>query len=221
MEYWDKQKVLKSLKITDKHLQRMREQGAPAPVKFKGYDIKALCEWIVSKPQKRTDRTKVREYAQKILNRLLKNKPARSSDPDPSDSDEKVDKGRRAKIEPGLLPALERARQAEVDAYKSHMDFLKKSGIVNANLLSTWQSTLDILRNCERDFTKVLEARRELVSMKEVRDFLEPMIEQTRAILLNLAAKLAPGLEGMPWPDIEKKLDQEIRDAISKLTNFS
>ena len=220
MEFWNKEKILKEFKISNAYLNKLRLEGLPKPVRSKGFEIKSFCEWIVARPQKRKDRTKIREIAQKILIKLL-SKQEKNTGPEKTKESAQKQSRTRAKIEPGLLQALERARQAEVDAYKAHIDFLRKSGIVNASLLGTWQSTLDILRNCEKDFTKVLESRRELVQMKEVVDFFEPMIEQTKAILLNLAAKVAPGLEGMPWQDIEKKLDQEIRHALSKLTNFS
>lgn len=218
MNYWKKAKVLEALKITDKHLKNMKEMGAPSPIPVKGYDIKSLCEWIVARPMKRTDRTKIREYAQKVLNKLIGKQEVKVQ------TEEKVKKEKQKvqkDLQPGLIAALERAREAEVSAYKAHQDFMKKSGILSAACLDTWQKTLDILRKCETDFTKVLQRRRELVEMKEVQQFLEVMIEQTKSILLNLPAKLAPLLECLPWPEIEKKLDQEIRDAISKLTNIS
>jgi len=216
-EFWDKQKVLKSLKITDKHLKRMREQGAPSPLPFKGYDIKALCEWIVAKPMKRSDRTQVRQFAQKVLTKFSKQSPTQ----EPA---EEVKTSRsvtgRANFETGLVAALDRARSAEVAAYKAHLDFVKKSGIVSAACLDTWQKALDILRKCEKDFGEVLERRRELVEMKQVQDWLESHIEQIKTILLNLPAKVAPEFESLPWPEIQKRLTQEIRDAISKLGQF-
>lgn len=225
MEFWEKKKVLTTLKITEKHLRRMREQGAPAFVPFKGYDMVALCQWIISRPMKRADRTKIREYAQKVLKKIEGKSSEKHQEPELQTQAEKPARSSKVSIKTetdvGLLPALERARSAELAAYNAHQDFVKKSGIVSASHLDAWQKTLDILRKCEKDFAEVLERRRELVEMKEVQQFFEIMIEQTKSILLNLPAKLAPILECLPWAEIEKKLDQEIRDAITKLSNIS
>lgn len=225
VEFWTKDEVLKNLKITDKHLKRMREQGAPSPMRYKGYKIEDLCQWIVARPKKRTDRTKVREFAERALNKFLsKSKKENNKTPDAEES-QATGKGKSEKVktvwDTGLIPALDRARNAELDAYKLHHKHVQEKGFVNASYLDAWQKTLDILRKCEKDFSEVLERRREVVEMKEVQQFLEIRIEQTKSILLNIPSKLSPVLESLTWVEIEKKLDQEIRDAISKLTNFS
>lgn len=216
-----KEDVLKTLKITEKHLKRMREQGAPSPTRYKGYNLEELCQWIISRPIKRTDRTKVREFAERALKKIQGK--SRSKVVEESDDEVKKPeiKSHSDNSKTGLLPALERARNAELDAYKLHQKHVKEKDFVNASYLDAWQKTLDILRKCEKDFSEVLERRREVVEMKEVQQFLEVKIEQTKAILLNIAPKLAPVLESLTWVEIEKRLDQEIRDAIGKLTNFS
>ncbi len=225
VEFWTKDEVLKNLKITDKHLKRMREQGAPSPIRYKGYRIEDLCQWIIAKPKKRSDRTKVREYAERAFKKIQGKSQAKKLDaPDDEIKPSKKEPGAGKSsitLDTGLLPALDRARHAELDAYKLHQKHVKDKDFVNASYLDAWQKTLDILRKCEKDFSEVLERRREVVEMKEVQQFLEVKIEQTKAILLNMPSKLAPVLESLTWVEIEKRLDQEIRDAISKLTNFS
>lgn len=223
-EFWTKDEVLKNLKITDKHLKRMREQGAPSPLRYKGYNIEELCSWIVARPKKRTDRTMVREYAEKTLKKIQAKTPAKTTEetfenkkPEKKSRSESATTGQ----DTGLLPALDRVRNAELDAYKAHQKHIRERNFVNASYLDAWQKTLEILRRCEKDFSEVLERRRDTVEMKEVQQFLETMIEQTKAILLNLPSKLAPVLESLTWMEIEKKLDQEIRDALSKITNFN
>lgn len=225
IEFWTKDEVLKNLKITDKHLKRMREQGAPSPIRYKGYKIEDLCQWIVSRPKKRTDRTKVREYAERALKKFQGKSKTESNKTSDADESQPAQKSKSEKQSTawgtGLIPALERVRNAELDAYKAHQKHVKEKDFVNASHLDAWQKTLDILRKCEKDFSEVLERRREVVEMKEVQQYLETMIERTKSILLNLPAKLAPVLESLTWVEIEKKLDQEIRDAINKLSNFS
>jgi hypothetical protein len=46
------------------------------------------------------------------------------------------------------------------------------------------------------------------------------MIENVKSVLLNLPAKVAPGLEGLPWHEIQSRLDQEIRDILEGLYNY-
>jgi hypothetical protein len=44
-------------------------------------------------------------------------------------------------------------------------------------------------------------------------------ITATKSTLLNLPGKLAPQLENQPWPKIQKKLEEEIRFALDKLSS--
>ncbi len=218
MEYWKKEQVLKELKITERQLKRFRDSGAVAFVKFKGYDIEQLCSWIVSKPKNRKDRSKARENAEKILSKFFKKNPAAYSPEAPAKA---IAKSRTANIRkdlhPGLLAALERARTAEVELYKLHADYLKERGNFNAGFFDGWQKSIDNLRKCEGDVVKILREQNELIQLKTVQDWLESKLEQLKIILLNLPSKLAPILESLTWQEIQKRLEQEIRDAIEKI----
>lgn len=223
MKYLKADKLLQALQISQKHLKTLLEMGAPKAIPFKGYPAEEFLRWIVARPQQRADRTKIRERAQQILVELIDRKKEKQPDkPAKSKSEKQPEppKKKKADLTPGLSAALDRARLAEVDAYQAHHESMQKTGIISAGSLDAWQKTLDILRKCETDFTKVLERRRELVEIKQVQDWLQHHIEQIKAILLNLPAKLAPSLESLPWHEIQKRLDQEMRDAISKLSEF-
>ena len=221
--YWQKNTVLQRFGIKESTLKKLVSLGAPQAIPFKGYPIEELCRWIVARPQQKSDKTKTRERAQAFLYELIDRKKEKQPGNPAKSKNEKspaAPRKKKADLTPGLSAALERARLAEVDAYEAHHESMQKTGIISAGSLDAWQKTLDILRKCETDFTKVLERRRELVEIKQVQDWLQHHIEQIKAILLNLPAKLAPSLESLPWHEIQKRLDQEVRDAISKLSEF-
>jgi hypothetical protein len=204
-KFWLKADITKELEVSQGLVDLWINEGAPKFVTGKGYPVEEFCRWLVSKPKTRKERTPFRDKAEKILNELcppVKKKKATKKAGEP---------------ESGLVAALERARQAEVDAYTAHIDHLRINNSINTNALDAWQKTLEILRRCENDFTKVLEMRKELISYKKVQSWLQPLVEQTKMQLLNLPSKLAPQLENLPWHEIQKKLEEEIRDAISKL----
>jgi hypothetical protein len=215
MQTYTKQQLCKLLEISPKRLEKLLEVGAPQGKKKNAYDMEAFCRWVIARPKSKTDKSRLQENAQRFLLGLKQTEekpaePATVKKPQMPATDKKV----------GLMPALERARAAELAAYDAHMKIFNEQGITSASALDAWQKTLDILRKCETDFTKVLERRRELIEIKKVQEWIEQKIELVKTIFLNVPAKLAPSLEGLPWHEIQKRLDQELRDAISKLRNI-
>lgn len=236
-EYWRRKDVCEILGITKASIKFFIEAGAPAEDKEKGgFPAIELCQFLVARPRKSRgpDKTDIRQRAQNYLMANGADVPPAGVRADakkvPEQNESAIEKkaGRPKKLraapcdlEPGMKRALERAREAEVMAYKIYADGLNKTGVISVAHLDAWQKTLNNLRSCETDFGKAMERQRELVETKEVQDWLEPMIQQTKTMLLNLPSKLAPSLEGLQWYDIQERLDKEIRDVIGKLANFS
>lgn len=238
--YWSRQDVMRLLGVKKSALKFYEDEGAPCYLDTKGgYPAKEYCQFIVSRPRKSNapDKTNIRELAQQYLMSIGVHPNADNPLPPSETTPNKKGRGRPKKdpntpsapkntkkidkLLPGMIAALERAREAEVVAYEMYNHALQVTGVISVNSLDAWQKTLDILRKCETDFNRVLERQRLLIEKKEVQDWLEPMIEQTKTMLLNLPAKLAPSLEGLPWHEIQQRLDQEVRDVITKLTTFS
>lgn len=216
MQTYTKKQLCQMLEITPKRLEKLLEVGAPQGKKKNAYDMEAFCRWVIARPKSKTDKSRLQENAQRYLLGL---KPAEEKQSKKAE----VKKPQTKEIDVkkvGLMPALERARAAELAAYDAHMKIFNEQGITSASALDAWQKTLDILRKCETDFTKVLERRRELIEIKKVQEWIEQKIELVKTIFLNVPAKLAPALEGLPWHEIQKRLDQELRDAIGKLRNI-
>ena len=215
MQAYTKQQLCKLLEISPKRLEKLLEVGAPQGKKKNAYDMEAFCRWVIARPKSKTDKSRLQENAQRFLLGL---KPTEENPAKPAAVKKLQIPATDKKV--GLMPALERARAAELAAYDAHMKIFNEQGITSASALDAWQKTLDILRKCETDFTKVLERRRELIEIKKVQEWIEQKIELIKTIFLNVPAKLAPALEGLPWHEIQKRLDQELRDAIGKLRNI-
>jgi len=215
MQTYTKQQLCKQLEISPKRLEKLLEAGAPQGKKKNAYDMEAFCRWVIARPKSKTDKSRLQENAQRFLFSL---NPAEAKEKKAVPGKKKISVPADKQV--GLMPALERARSAELAAYKAHIKIFDEQGITSSTALDAWQKTLDILRKCETDFTKVLERRRELIEIKRVQEWIEQRIELVKTIFLNIPAKLAPSLEGLPWHEIQKRLDQEVRDAISKLKNI-
>ena len=205
--YWSMKELLAYFDISEFTVRSWIAKGAPKRIPGAGYPVEAFCRWLVSSPNNgETPGQDFRQKAEAVIKQIC-----------PPKATLKGKAKNKKKLEVGLIAALERARQAEVDAYTAHMNYMTENDAINTNALDAWQKTLEILRRCENDFTKVLEMRKELVSLKKVQDWMHPLIEQTKMQLLNIPSKLAPQLENLPWHEIQKKIDEEIRSAISKL----
>lgn len=218
-EFLKKEDLMLLLKMTDTQLKKFVSQGCPKFVKFKGYPVKEFCEWIVQKPQLRADRSKVREMAAKFLAKQNKQKKTVDLQADQTTTQEQKAATKKVK-EVGIEAALKRIRNMEESAHKNIEDTFQKMGVMDANKIKVWKELLLALRECEAGFLKVLVERRELVKRKEVTDWLTGMIENTKTMLLNIPASLAPSLEGLPWPEIQKALEKELRNATESIRNF-
>lgn len=112
----------------------------------------------------------------------------------------------------GLEGGLARLRHAEKHSYTCWTE----SGTVTD--LKAWHNALDLLRRAEANLLEVLQKRRELIPAGEVKEFMGRQIEAAKAKLLDLPGQLSPGLEGLPWPDIQRQLEREIREALHGLS---
>jgi hypothetical protein len=120
----------------------------------------------------------------------------------------------------GLEAALERLRHAEQATFNKWQQSFN-AGMKEAPLFfKDWQTALDLLRKAEKNLTDHLTQRRDLLPALEVKTWLARKIEATKSTLLDMPGKVSPELEGMEWPEIQKRLTEEIRDALGKLQNL-
>lgn len=113
----------------------------------------------------------------------------------------------------GLDAALVRLRQSEALGYQKWMDE------PNPQTFRSYSQSMELLRKAEKNLLDLQKERRELLPKSEVKSWLFRQIISAKATLTNLPGKLAPQLEGMPWPQIQRKLEEEIQNALTKLSS--
>ncbi len=121
-------------------------------------------------------------------------------------------------MEPGLDPALSRLRQAEIMAYQRWANAVEDGNAPEAVFRSYGQA-VELLRKAEKNLLDLQRERRELLPKAEVKNWLFRQIISAKATLTNIPGKLAPQLEGLPWPMIQKLLQREIQSALAKLSS--
>ncbi|WP_031386502.1 hypothetical protein [Desulfonatronum thiodismutans] len=115
--------------------------------------------------------------------------------------------------EEGLDAALARLRWAEKATFAAFQEAR------DGKSLKAWSGALDLLRKLEGNVIEVLQSRRELLPASEVKTWLGRQIDAAKSSLLDLPGRLAPGLEGLPWPEMQKIMEREIREALRGLSN--
>lgn len=118
----------------------------------------------------------------------------------------------------GLDPALVRLRYVEHTAYTRLMAAME-SGTVPDAMFRSYGQSVELLRKAEKNLLDLQREQRELLPKSEVKTWLFQQIVNTKATLTNIPGKLAPQLEGLPWPKIQLALEKEIRHALSKLSS--
>ena len=213
-DYLTRPELERMLKITPQGLQIYIKTGAPKYEPGRGYPARAWCEWITGRPRsKRGFRTwDLCEALLAEMNRKVRRAPT-------AIAKKTKDAGPEGKTSPaGIEGALRRLRDAEVELHGRWAEAVEQKKPGTGNLFKDWQDSLDLLRRAEADLLKVLEAKKELVSLAEVSKWISRQIQTAVGRLLSLPPNIAPALEGMPWHAIQKKLDEEMRKAIAGLS---
>lgn len=224
------------LRTNTKNIKYDKQQG--------GYSLEEVCQAIVTRPYKRRDSTDLRRKALNILDEIKKNKdllenpdePAKNvtaqtaietkapeqteqpKQPKPlpekaSDTNKKQSQSKHLD-EFGLKGALYRVRLMEKLVYKEAKSKLTPEALDN------WSRLVGDLIKTEEKILKILRERKELVAVAAVNKWLASRLEYLKTTLLNIPAKVAPALDGMPWTVIQNKLNEEIRDSVEKIRNF-
>lgn len=122
-----------------------------------------------------------------------------------------------AGMEPGLDAALERLRAAEVSAFLEWKKGLEQ-GVPSNPVFRSYAQSIELLRKAERNLLDLQREQRILLPASEVKEWMVRQITASKSALLNVPGKLAPQLEGLPWPIIQQRLEDEINSALEKLS---
>lgn len=216
--YKPKAEVLETFGITAHQLTKFRSLGAPKAV-GRGtkarWPLLALARWILEEwPHKPQQDPEIRNRAAAVLRGH--EAPAAEPEPDVASDEQPIIPGEE---ELGLEGALTRLREAEQRTYQLWLKALYEGQPDQGNHFQTWRQAVDLLRKAEGNLLDVLQQRRDLLPADEVKLWMSRQIEVAKASLLDIPGKLAPSLENMPWSEIQKNLDQEIRHALKRLSD--
>jgi hypothetical protein len=113
----------------------------------------------------------------------------------------------------GLDSALVRLRQSEIIGYQNW------TNQPSPQTFKSYSQAVELLRKAEKSLLDLQKDRRELLAKDEVKTWMYRQIISAKSTLTNLPGKLAPQLEGQPWPKIQQRLEEEIQSALTKLSS--
>lgn len=123
-----------------------------------------------------------------------------------------------AGMEPGLHFALERLRAAEVAAFREWKACLD-GGTPSGPVFRSYAQSIELLRKAEKNLLDLQREQRILLPAAEVKEWMFRHIIASKTALLSIPGKLAPQLEGLSWPMIQRRLEDEINSALDKLSS--
>jgi len=119
-------------------------------------------------------------------------------------------------MDPGLDSALVRLRAAEVMAYQRWTKAVE-SGKAPEAVFKSYAQALELLRKAEKNLLDLQKERGDLVPQADAKEWMLRRVIAAKTGLLDLPGKMAPQLEGLPWPKIQRLLEKEIRHAVARL----
>ena len=212
-KYLSRQALLDVLEVGYPLFRKLRNEGGPEPRgtgKNATWPLYAWCEWLVNR---RSSGAKARALTLRAAAILR--------DRDGVLVPEIIEPVTRetGNEEIGLEAALDRLRHAEQATFSKWQQSFNAGMKESPLLFKDWQQALDLLRKAEKNLTDHMIQRRYLLPADQVRTWMLTQITAAKSALLNLPGKLAPQLENQPWPKIQKKLEEEIRFALDKLSS--
>lgn len=194
----------RQLNIACAQRKRLLAAGAPKFVRGKGYDLAAWVSWILAQPVRRSD-SKARAAAEQLNAGMAGSKA--------SEQTPKISTKRQAR---GLEAGVKRLRDAEERLHRKWCHAVDTKDPTARGCFQDWQDALDLLSKAEQGLVKYLKETGALSKTAEFNTFLKRNIEAAKSIILDIPS-VSPRCEGLPWPQIQKLLEAEVRRALEKL----
>ena len=164
------------------------------------FDIITIADYILGRSSRGRGKTQLRSQATIIkkhyISEGLLEAPTKKKSPT---------KKIKVETEVGIEHAVARARRFEAEFAREVDDAMGDPASL-ANNLNNWNKTLEILRKTEESCLKILEEKRDLVRMSEVRDLYSKGILPVKTRLMALPVQLAPQLVDQELPTITEIL---------------
>lgn len=194
--------LCKFLGISDPAFVKALRAGHPAPVKGRGFEVEASCRWFSLRPGNGKAKTKAMEHLARIA-------------PKPPESQIPKSKARAGKQ--GIEAGVKRLRVAEESLHRVWVQSKEEERPDAQVHFRNWQESLDLLSRAEQALTKHLKELGTLTQTATFKALMKRNIEAAKSILLDVPGRVAPQCENLPWPQIQKLLEGEVRRALEKL----
>lgn len=194
--------------INDSAMGKFLLNGHPQPVKGRGFDLLASATWFSGRPGK----GKAKEKALAYLATLA---PAK---PETEKPNAQVPPGPKRRAKKGIEQTVIRLRTEEEALHRAYKDLAEKNPAAAPAALRNWHASIDLLTRAEPALIKYKREMEELIDAAKYRKWLKERIAAAKSILLDLPSRVAPQCENMPWHQIQKLLDAEVRRALQKLS---
>lgn len=188
--------------ITIPALLKAQKNGHPKPDEEGLFDLDASCRWFATRQRNGKAKGKALEF----LNAMDHTKPVGTSP-------ELVARRGGTGIEHGV----KRLRDAEMVLYCAWKISHEKKDPANHAHFRNWQEALGLLTKAEQGLLKFKKEIGALTETAKFKSELKRSIESAKSILMDLPGRVAPQCEGIPWHQVQKLLESEIRRALEKL----
>lgn len=173
------------------------------------YDLRDIANFILKRTTKGRHDPTLRPKAKQIL----------AFYPPQEGTPSKVTVAEPTSKDLGIEHALKRVQSVEVElAKKVEEAYLDPGELVVA--ITNWNKILEILRKTETDCLKVLEEKKVLVRIDDVREIYDKGILPAKTKLRQIPSVIAQDLVGLDRADIEELLEREIDRALEDVSNI-
>lgn len=200
-KYMSRTELCKFLGISSQAFATALQVGHPSPAKGRGFELEASCRWFSLRPGRGKAKTRAKQHLDAVSPASAGKKPAT-----------KICAGKRG-IEPGVV----RLRNAEESLHRIWLFAVESEDAAAQTHFRNWQDALDLLAKAEQGLVKYLKETGALTETAKFKTFMKQNIEVAKSILLDIPGRIAPQCEGLPWPQIQKMLESEVRRALEKL----
>lgn len=179
--------------------------------------IENLCQWVLASDEVTMEsKAKITGYmqVQASKTKLKENSPQKpKEEPAPNNEPTKI-------FDSALEENLNNLREASLDAYKRYKASLnpqcEEDMIVAPPMaLKIWNDVSEVLRKSEMDCFKMLEQKKLLVPIDEVRQIVNSVFSGLVKTLLTIPQKIAPSLDGEEWTTIQTVMQKELIETVN------
>ena len=190
--------------ISPQAVYRALEYGHPPMVKGEGFDLLESCRWFAARERDGKAKARATEY---LASRGAKIENVKRT-------------GVVLPISPGKLGIA-----AAVDCLKNAEEMLhdlwekaRETKAADARKrFRKWQYALELLNRAEPMLVKYHNEMGNLSETSKIAAWLKRMIKRAESALTPLPAEMAKQCEGLPWPQIQKLLEGEMRRVLETI----